>query len=197
MDIKDLAWNETLNKRFNNSLFPISLRGLIVGKSGSGKTTLLFNLLLRPGWLHYDNLYVFGKSLFQPEYRILKKPFRQSERNHEPESFSDQSFGRNGDKSYQQIKYREQVLRVGQRRTRSQRFKFREEKSHDFRRPPVRKTKQMRGLLHQRSSQQRGLFLPCSKLLHATTSKIREKTNYLSLSARPQEHQPHLQRPRK
>jgi len=57
-----LAWYETLTKRFNNSLFPRSLRGVIVGKSGSG-TTLLFNLLLRPRWLDYDNLYVFGKSL--------------------------------------------------------------------------------------------------------------------------------------
>jgi len=37
------------------------------------KTMLLLNLLLRPGWLDYDKLYVFGKSLFQPEYRILKK----------------------------------------------------------------------------------------------------------------------------
>ena len=77
MDIKDLAWNETSNKRFNNSLLPRSIRGLIVGKSVSGKTTLLFNLLLRPGWLYYDNLYVFGKSLFQPEYRILKKAFEE------------------------------------------------------------------------------------------------------------------------
>jgi len=36
---------------------------------------LLLNFLLRPGWLDYDNLCVFGKSLFQPEYRILKKAF--------------------------------------------------------------------------------------------------------------------------
>jgi len=34
-------------------------------------------LLLRPGWLDYDNLCVFGKSLFQPEYRILKKAFEE------------------------------------------------------------------------------------------------------------------------
>jgi len=27
-------------------------------------------------WLDYNNLCVFGKSLFQPEYRILKKSFR-------------------------------------------------------------------------------------------------------------------------
>ncbi len=75
MEIKDLAWNETLSKRFNHPLLPKSLRGLIVGKSGCGKTTLLLNLLLRPGWLDYNNLSVFGKSLFQPEYRILKHAF--------------------------------------------------------------------------------------------------------------------------
>ena len=77
MEIKDLAWNDTTSKRYNNSLFPRSIRGLIVGKSASGKTTLLLNLLLRPGWLDYDNLCIFGKSLFQPEYRILKKAFEE------------------------------------------------------------------------------------------------------------------------
>ena len=77
MDVKDLAWNETMSKRFNNPLFPRSIRGLIVGKSGCGKTTLLLNFLLRPGWLDYNNLNVFGKSLFQPEYKILKKSFEE------------------------------------------------------------------------------------------------------------------------
>ena len=77
MEIKDLAWNETLSKRFNNSVFPGSIRGLIVSKSGCGKTTLLLNFLLRPGWLDYNNLIVFGKSLFQPEYRILKKALEE------------------------------------------------------------------------------------------------------------------------
>ena len=48
---------------------------MIVGKSGCGKTTLLLNLLLRLGWLDYNKLFVFGKSLFQPEYKILKKAF--------------------------------------------------------------------------------------------------------------------------
>jgi len=76
MEIKDLAWNETMSKRSNNSLFPRSIRGLVVGKSGCGKTTLLLNFLLRP-WLDYDNLIVFGKSLFQPEYRILKKALEE------------------------------------------------------------------------------------------------------------------------
>jgi len=53
------------------------LRGLIVGKSGCGKTTLLLNLLLQPGWLDYSKLSVFGKSLFQPEYKILRKGFEE------------------------------------------------------------------------------------------------------------------------
>ena len=78
MEIRDLSWNETTTKRFNNPLFPKSIRGIIVGKSNCGKTTLLLNLLLRPGWLDYDNLFVFGKSLFQPEYRILKKAFEEN-----------------------------------------------------------------------------------------------------------------------
>ena len=77
MEVIDLSWNEHLKNRHNNPLLPKSIRGLIIGKSGCGKTTLLLNLLLRPGWLDYNNLKVFGKSLFQPEYRIIKTAFEQ------------------------------------------------------------------------------------------------------------------------
>ena len=75
MEIEDLSWNEVTAKRSNYPLLPRSIRGMIVGKSGCGKTTLLLNLLLRLCWLDYDNLCVFGKSHFQPEYQILKKAF--------------------------------------------------------------------------------------------------------------------------
>ena len=34
---------------------------------------MLINLILRPGWLDYNNINIFGKSLFQPEYHIIKK----------------------------------------------------------------------------------------------------------------------------
>ena len=78
MEIADLSWNKVISKRFNNLVLPRSIRGIIVGKSGCGKTTLLLNLLLRPGWLEYDNVCVFGKSFFQPEYRILKKAFEEN-----------------------------------------------------------------------------------------------------------------------
>ena len=78
MEIADLSWKEVISRRFNNPFLPRSIRGKIVGKSGCGKTTLLLNLLLRPAWLDYDNLCVLGKSLFHPEYRILKKAFEEN-----------------------------------------------------------------------------------------------------------------------
>ena len=66
------SWKEE-NTRSNSPLLPKSIRGLIIGSSNCGKTTLLLNLLLNPGWLDYNHLYVFGKSLHQKEYIVLKK----------------------------------------------------------------------------------------------------------------------------
>ena len=34
---------------------------------------MIFNLLHQPYWLDYNHLYVFGKSLHQQEYKILRK----------------------------------------------------------------------------------------------------------------------------
>ena len=62
---KQYAWRSAENYRENNPLLPQSLRGLVIAKSGCGKTTVIFNLLLQSGWLHYNHLYVFGKSLHQ------------------------------------------------------------------------------------------------------------------------------------
>ena len=56
---------------------------MIIGKSGCGKTSLLINLLLRPGWLDYNNINIFGKSLIQSEYHILKKAFEEKLPNEE------------------------------------------------------------------------------------------------------------------
>ena len=60
--------------RNHHNLLPRNLRAVIVGKSFCGKSTLLYNLLLKP-WLDYDNLIVFGKSLHQSEYQIIKSGF--------------------------------------------------------------------------------------------------------------------------
>ena len=77
MDITDsYAW-KTTDSRQNSPLLPRNIRGLIIGKSNCGKPTLLLNLLLQPGWLDYNHLYVFGNSLHQKEYQILKKGFEE------------------------------------------------------------------------------------------------------------------------
>ena len=72
---KRYAWQSTGNCRENNLRLHQSLRGLVIGKSGCGKTAVIFNLLLQPGWLDYNHLYIFGKSLHQQEYKILRKGF--------------------------------------------------------------------------------------------------------------------------
>ena len=74
MDVTNISL-QTKRSRFNNALLPSSIRGLIVGPSNCGKTILLLNLLLKEGWLDYNHLLVFGNSLFQPEYEIIKKGF--------------------------------------------------------------------------------------------------------------------------
>ena len=65
---KQYAW-----QRVNTPQLSRNLRGFVIGKSGCGKTTAIFNLLLPPGWLDYNDLYVFGKSLHQQEYKVLRK----------------------------------------------------------------------------------------------------------------------------
>ena len=62
-------------RRVNSPLLPDNIRGLIIGKSNCGKTTLLLNLLLQSNWLDYNHLYVFGNTLHQLEYQILRKGF--------------------------------------------------------------------------------------------------------------------------
>ena len=58
--------------KIHNDLFPDSFRMLIVGPSGCGKTSLLMKLLLQDNLLNYDKLYVFARSLYQPEYEVLR-----------------------------------------------------------------------------------------------------------------------------
>ena len=75
MEVKNLAWNENLSKHCNHPLLPQGISGVIIGKSRCGKTKLLINLLQRSGWLDNNNINIFGKSLFQPVYHIVKKAF--------------------------------------------------------------------------------------------------------------------------
>lgn len=77
MDIisTDYIWNNSLPKRNNYFLLPESIRGLCIGRSGSGKSTFINNLILKPKLLDYDCLYIFGNSLHQLEYKIMRAAF--------------------------------------------------------------------------------------------------------------------------
>ena len=78
MEVKaDYAWNSIHTSRKNSPLLPSNIRALIIGKINCGKTTLLMNFLLEPNWLDYTHLYVFGRSLHQLEYKIIKKAIYQ------------------------------------------------------------------------------------------------------------------------
>ncbi len=76
MEIIDISV-KYIPTRNNPPLLPKNLRGLMVGNSNCGKTTLLLNLLQKPNWLDYNNLMVFGNSLFQTEYQIMKEAFEK------------------------------------------------------------------------------------------------------------------------
>ena len=66
---------ENMIKFNNHKNLPNSLRCLIVCSSRSGKTCLLLKMLLTPNFLDYDNLIIFTKSSFQPEYELLSQGF--------------------------------------------------------------------------------------------------------------------------
>jgi ABC-type proline/glycine betaine transport system ATPase subunit len=72
----DLTWY-TQNHRNNHKLFPKFILGVIIGSSGCGKTNWIRNALIQPDkqWLDYNRLYIFGKSLHQIEYQIIKRAF--------------------------------------------------------------------------------------------------------------------------
>ena len=76
IDIGDYTWKDRGVERHHSFLLPKkSIRAIIVGKSGVGKSTLLNYLLLHPDMLDYDTLTVCGRSLHQPEYKIMKRAF--------------------------------------------------------------------------------------------------------------------------
>lgn len=54
-------------------LLPNSIRCIICGPSNCGKTNVIISLLESPNGLHFENIYVYAKSLFQPKYVYLKK----------------------------------------------------------------------------------------------------------------------------
>ena len=73
--ISNYVWKEKGMNKNHCFLLPRDIRAIVVGKSGFGKTTLLTYLLLHPEMLDYDTLTICGKSLHQPEYKIMNSAF--------------------------------------------------------------------------------------------------------------------------
>ena len=69
------VWREKGVNKNHCFLLPRDIRAIVVGKSGFGKSTLLTYLLLEPDMLDYDTLTVCGRSLHQPEYKIMNAAF--------------------------------------------------------------------------------------------------------------------------
>lgn len=52
-------------------LLPNAIRCIVCGPSNCGKTNVVLNLIFSPHGLHFENVYVFSKSLYQPKYELL------------------------------------------------------------------------------------------------------------------------------
>lgn len=68
--------NEKRNKRHGN-LLPNFIRCIVCGPSNCGKTNVVLNLIFSPQGLHFENVYVFSKSLYQPKYEFLNCVLKQ------------------------------------------------------------------------------------------------------------------------
>lgn len=58
-------------------LLPNSIRAVLCGPSNCGKTQALISLLLSKNGLHFQNVYVYSKSLAQPKYVYLERLFQK------------------------------------------------------------------------------------------------------------------------
>lgn len=61
----------------HSSLFPSSIRCLIVGPSGSGKSNAMLSMLVEPKGLKFANIYIYSRSLHQPKYTFLKEALKR------------------------------------------------------------------------------------------------------------------------
>lgn len=68
-----IVCDNLMEEKKHGNLLPNNVRCIISGPSSSGKTNLMFNLLFDLNGLHFQNIYVFSKSLYQPKYIFLEK----------------------------------------------------------------------------------------------------------------------------
>lgn len=75
LPIKNIEIKEESKKIYykHSALLPNSIRCIICGPSNCGKTNVIISLLQNQNGLHFENVYVYAKSLFQPKYVYLKR----------------------------------------------------------------------------------------------------------------------------
>jgi len=71
VNLDNLVLKKTTRKK-HGELLPGCIRSIICGPSNSGKTNLLLNLIFSPNGLHFENIYLFSKSLYQTKYKFLE-----------------------------------------------------------------------------------------------------------------------------
>lgn len=67
---------DVLKERRHGTLFPNTIRMLIVGPSNCGKTNCMISMLEDINGLRFENVYIFSKSLYQPKYVELEKSIK-------------------------------------------------------------------------------------------------------------------------
>lgn len=65
--------NHKKKKRKHGDLLPNTIRCIICGPSNCGKTNVVISLLENPDALHFENVYIYSKSLEQEKYKYLGK----------------------------------------------------------------------------------------------------------------------------
>ena len=68
MEIINFDLNKVKDKPYHHWLLPSSIRCVICGPSGCGKTNLMLNLLPNKGYLNFDRLHLYSRSLGQEKY---------------------------------------------------------------------------------------------------------------------------------
>lgn len=72
INLDSLVQNKNVTSKYRHgSLLPNNIRCIICGPSNCGKTNLILNLLFSPQGVHFENVYIFSKSLFQSKYEFL------------------------------------------------------------------------------------------------------------------------------
>jgi len=62
---------DNAEKRKHGAMLPSTIRAIVCGPSNC-KTNVLISLLESPHGVHFENVYVYSKSLQQPKYRYLE-----------------------------------------------------------------------------------------------------------------------------